>query len=442
MKNNKKIIIGSGLSGPLLAILLSNRGYDVDLYEKRSDQRVKTNNSDRSINLALSHRGIQALKSANIFDQVDPLLIPMKGRMVHLINGEVEFQPYSVNSCDYINSISRRSLNNILIDNAEQSHNVKIYFNHSLSQIDKLRNQLIFSNEKKILMSNHIFGADGTGSIIRKYIDSNTNTPSRSDPLGHNYKELNIAASKNGDFQLEPNALHIWPREGFMLIALPNMDKSFTCTLFLNKKGKVSFEALKDSNLVVDFFNKYFSDVLPLLDNFPQNFFANPNGKLGTIYSDNWQYNNQFCLIGDAAHAIVPFFGQGMNASFEDCEILMKVIDENQGNWNKVFQKYNQIRKPDGDAIAQMAIENYLEMRDLVIKKNFLQEKEISNILWENFPNRFIPRYNMVSFTSIPYSEIYKRGKIQKEILEKINIHNPDYKLAEKLINKKLAPIK
>ena len=441
MSKNNKIIIGSGLAGPLLAIYLSQRDNNVDLYEKRPDLRIENISVGKSINLALSHRGIKALKSADVFDQIEPLLIPMKGRMVHLSSGKEEFQPYSIHSNEYINSVSRGSLNKILMTKAEASGKVQIYFNHSLSEIDESNNELVFENGERVPISDHIIGADGAGSVIRSYIDMKVPSPSYADPLGHDYKELHIAPGKDGDFQLDPNALHKRPREKFMLIALPNTDKTFTCTLFLPVDGNISFNALSSPKSVIDFFSEFFGEVLPLLDNFPNLFFENPTGKLATVYSNQWQYNNQFCLTGDAAHAIVPFFGQGMNASFEDCEVLMQCLDEDDGNWETVCERYSLVRKADGHAIADMAIENYIEMRDLITRKEFLQEKNTSNILWKKFPDRFIPRYNMVSFTSIPYSDVYRRGEIQKQIIRDINPDNPDMKLAEKLINEKLTPI-
>ena len=441
MNAENKIIIGSGLAGPLLAIYLSQRGHTIDLYEKRSDLRIENISVGKSINLALSHRGIKALKSADVFDQIEPFLIPMKGRMIHLSNGEVEFQPYSIHSNEYINSVSRGVLNKILMTTAEESGKVQIHFNHLLSTIDESNNELIFKNGNRVPITNHIFGADGAGSSIRSYIDMKVLSPSYTEPLGHDYKELHIDPRSDGDFQLDPNALHIWPREKFMLIALPNMDKSFTCTLFLPVDGKISFNAFSNPKLVIDFFSEHFSDILPLLGNFPETFFNNPTGKLATIYADEWQYNDQYCLIGDAAHAVVPFFGQGMNASFEDCEIFMQCLEETSGNWQEVFKKYHSSRKDDGHAIAKMAIENYVEMRDLVTREKFKQQKETSNILWKNFPEYFIPRYNMVSFTSIPYSEVYRRGEIQKQIINDLNSRNLDMELAEKLIMEKLNTI-
>ncbi|MBC8310904.1 MAG: FAD-dependent monooxygenase [Candidatus Marinimicrobia bacterium] len=431
-----KSIIGSGLAGPLLAILLAEMGYSVDLFEKRSDPRLELLSAGRSINLALSHRGIEALKSAHVFEQVEPLLIPMKGRMIHCQNGELDYQPYSINPDEYINSVSRSELNKILMTAAEKTNNVDIHFSHALSQIQE--NKLVFKNGNTLEIENEIFGADGAGSVIRKHIDSNCANPSITKPLGHAYKELNIASGDNGEFQMDANSLHIWPRGEFMLIALPNTDKSFTCTLFMPNTGAVSFASLKTESEIIDFFKTHFSDALPLLENFPQSFFENPTGRLATIYADNWHSEN-FCLIGDAAHAVVPFFGQGMNASFEDCNVLMDCIEKGDGNWPKIFASYNKLRKPDADAIANMAIENYIEMRDSVAQPDYIARKKIANALFTKFPDKFIPRYNMVSFTSIPYSEVYARGEIQQGIISELDANNIDYDKAQRLIAERLG---
>ena len=416
--------------------MLANRGYTVDLYEKRADLRKADISAGRSINLALSHRGIHALKSANVFNEIEPLLIPMKGRMVHLPDGNTDFQPYSINSHEYINSVSRGELNKILMTAAEKTGNVNIHFKHTLSKAES--GVLVFENGKRIEAEGEVFGADGAGSVVRQYIDSNSDKPSKSEPLGHAYKELSISANAAGEFKLEPNALHIWPRGQFMLIGLPNTDRSFTCTLFMPNEGDVSFKSLKTEADVVDFFNTHFSDALPLLENFPQSYFKNTTGSLATIYADNWYYKN-FYLIGDAAHAVVPFFGQGMNASFEDCTVLMDYVDSGDDNWLDIFSSYNKMRKSDADAIAQMAIENYIEMRDSVAQSDYKAKREIANSLSIEFPDRFIPRYNMVSFTSIPYSEVYKRGKIQQEIISQLMENELDLQKAEKLITEKLS---
>lgn len=431
-------IIGSGLTGPLLANMLANKGYKVDLYEKRNDLRKTNNSAGRSINLALSHRGICALESAQLFEKIKPLLIPMKGRMVHLIDGSLDFQPYSIKDTNYINSISRAELNKILMNEAEKTGLVNIYFNQEL--IDLNQKKLTFSNGISKINEGIIIGADGVGSKIRKFIDTKSHSPSLSVPLDHSYKELTILPNFKGEYKLEANALHIWPRKNFMLIALPNTDKSFTCTLFMPNKGELSFNSLNKTDEVINFFKKYFPDTIHLLDNFPASFFQNPKGELATIYCENWHLEN-LCLIGDAAHAIVPFFGQGMNASFEDCQILIDCIQKTDSDWNTTFNEFYQIRKPNTDAIAKMAIENYVEMRDSVVNSDYLNQKKISNNLYKQFPNQFIPRYDMVSFTSIPYSKVLKRNEIQKQIISQIIEGKTNIKKVESIIKQKLPKI-
>jgi len=362
----------------------------------------------------------------------------MKGRMIHTVNNKINFQPYSLNKKESIHSVSRSKLNNLLISTAENYKNIEIQFGMNLINVEE--KNLRFDNGKFIPSKDFIIGADGVGSQIRKYINLNSSNPSYFNPLGHSYKELKIDSDKNGDFQLDPNSLHIWPRGEFMLIALPNTDKSFTCTLFMPNKGNISFESIKNSDDVLKFFEHYFDDLIPMLDDFPHSFFDKPAGKLATIYASDWKYKN-YCLIGDAAHAIVPFFGQGMNASFEDCVILSDIIKKEKGNLDKSFINFSKQRKPDTDAIAKMAIENYIEMRDSVVKKKYLKRKKITNELYNRFPTRFIPRYNMVSFTSIPYSLVYKRSKIQEEIVSKLINTNIDLTFAETLIKKKLPEV-
>ena len=437
---DEKIIIGSGLSGPLLAILLAQENCKVTLFEKREDIRNSTISAGRSINLALSHRGIEALREANIYDEIKKELIPMKGRLIHDTNGETQFQPYSINKDEYINSISRSRLNQILLNKAEESGKVKIYFKHSLSKIHA--DKLIFENKSKYKINNNIvFGADGYNSIVRNYIDEKLNKNTKNQSLGHSYKELSIAPLIKGDFQLESDVLHIWPRNKFMLIALPNTDGSFTCTLFLPTFGDVSFESLKTKSNVTSFFKKYFNDIIDLIEDFPFSFIKNPTGSLGSIKSENWSYDNQFCLIGDAAHAIVPFFGQGMNAAFEDCSVLMKYYKGFSGNWDRIISKFSLDRMKDTEAISIMALENYKEMRDSVSKDKYKIRKKISDILYLNFSDYFVPKYNMVSFMSIPYAEAYNRSKIQEHILDELE-EDFSLKKAKELIYNRLSLIK
>jgi len=436
--DNKMTIIGSGLAGPLLAILLAKCGYSVELFEKRADPRKESISAGKSINLALSHRGIKALISAGVFEDVKPHLIPMKGRMIHQQNGDIDFQSYSINPDEYINSISRAELNRILMCAAEVTHAVNINFDEALINVDD--RGLHFSTGKSIPHSGIVIGADGARSEIRRYIDSHCEIPSYAAPLGHAYKELNIPSSETDDFQLDANCLHIWPRDEFMLIALPNTDKSFTCTLFMPNQGDMSIDSLTSDEDVLMFFKTYFPDTLLLLDNFPRSYFENPTGRLVTVYTEKWHHNG-LCLIGDAAHAVVPFFGQGMNASFEDCDVFIECVKNSDNDWQEIFNTYSTLRKPNTDAIAKMAIENYTEMRDSVAKPDFISRRDISNALYKEFPDQFIPRYNMVSFSSLPYSQVYERGEIQQKIISELDIDNLDLQKAERLILEKLPPL-
>ncbi len=432
---NKIKIIGSGLAGPLLAILLAQKGFKIDLFEKRDDFRKSKNSAGRSINLALSHRGIKALKKAKLFDMVESHLIPMKGRLIHDLNGQLNFQPYSINSIDCIFSVSRSELNKILITSAEKVKNIRINFNHTLKSMND--NFLYFQDNKTIENEGIIIAADGVNSKVRNYIDQKNDISSKLEPLNHSYKELTIKSNKNNQYLIDSKSLHIWPRGQFMIIALPNTDKSFTCTLFMPNNGENSFESLNTNEKVIFFFNEYFPDLVPILDNFPNSFSNNPTSKLGTIYSKKWNYKNTL-IIGDAAHAIVPFFGQGMNASFEDCDILIDYLNSNNNDFLKTFSNFNNDRIADANAIARMALENYVEMRDSVSKNIFIKKKKIENLLYKHFPKKFIPRYNMVSFSSIPYNKVYNKSKIQDKIVDILINEEFEYEAAKKIVNKYL----
>jgi len=418
MDNNKTILIGAGLSGPLMATYLTQHGYNVDIYEKRSDMRLKNISAGRSINLAISIRGIRALIEIGVYDEIKPLMIPMKGRMIHDLDGKTTLQPYGKNKKEVIYSISRAELNKKLITASENTGKVQIFFEHDLTNVDLTNNKLIFNNniEKSF---DRIIGCDGSSSVLRNEIINKTNAKFAKKPLGHGYKELTIPPSSNG-FIIQPNALHIWPRGNFMLIALPNMDKSFTCTLFMPMKGDTSFETILTANNITSLFKTYFPDVLKLIPSLHNEFLKNPVGDLATIYLNPWHYDESAVLIGDAAHAIVPFFGQGMNASFQDCTILNQLIIDNDNNWKKIFSAFSKQHVINGHAIADMAIENYEEMRDSVNKSTYKAQRKLEFTLEQEFPNKFVPRYSMVSFSEKPYSEVYERGEKQYKLLNKL----------------------
>ena len=446
-------LIGAGLVGSLLAVLLAKRGLRVELYERRSDMRKADISAGRSINLALANRGIYPLEQAGLMDKVKPLLTTMKGRMVHDLDGNENFQSYGQKAEEVIYSVSRGDLNKICLNAAEKTGLVNIHFNQNCESVDFDNNQIQFkhseTNEETLVNFEQIIGTDGSTSAVRDAIHQKESSQHDIIELGHSYKELRIPAGKNGKFQIDKNSLHIWPRGGYMLIALPNKDSSFTVTLFMPTKGETSFESLDNKEKVNDFFEIHFKDTVSLLPSLKEDFFENPIGRLATVKCNPWHYKNKALLLGDAAHAVVPFHGQGMNCGFEDAVYLAEVIDEYPNpniNWQQIFERVDNNRKENGDAIADMAIENYVTMRDSVRDEKFLLKSVLGFELEKRFPEFFCPRYSMVMFHRLPYAEAKERGVIQEEILseltESINgIEFIDFHLAENLISKKLTKV-
>jgi kynurenine 3-monooxygenase len=434
-------IVGAGLAGSLLATLLARAGHRVAVFEKLPDLRHTQISAGRSINLALAARGIRALESAGVMPRVLPLLIPMHGRMLHAANGDLTFVPYGQREHEVIYSVSRPGLNRVLLDAAEEA-GATLHFSHTISH--SASELMSFESQGE---SKHVIGADGGGSVIRRHIVELTQAHSSEDLLEHGYKELTLPARSDGRHRLERNALHIWPRGGFMLIALPNLDGSFTVTLFLSHRGSESFESLNSRETVETFFARHFADVVLLMPDLAREFFAHPTGIMGTIRCDHWSVADRALLIGDAAHAITPFHGQGMNCAFEDCRILVETLTRT-GDWSQAFGDFERTRKPDTDAIAQMALENYLEMRDTVRDPKFLLQKSLSLELERRFPERFVPRYSMVMFhDEIPYLTALNRGAIQARILDELTrtasaIGEVDFEVAAKLINAELPPLR
>lgn len=405
-------IVGAGLVGSLLSLLLKQRGFYVNVYEKRTDPRKAENAQGRSINLALSHRGIRPLKMAGIFDQIEPNLIPMHGRMMHDIQSELTFQSYGKED-QFINSVSRATLNETLIQAAEKE-GVEFFFDHRCEQVDFEQSTIVFSNGNRI-KSDLIIGADGAFSAIRKQLQSTDRFNYSQHYIGHGYKELSIKPI-NGDFGLEPNYLHIWPRGNFMLIALPNCDKTFTCTLFFPFEGSPSFESLKSEADISSFFNQYFPDAVALMPDIAQQYSQNPTSSLVTVSCKPWHKHNTL-IIGDSAHAIVPFYGQGMNSGFEDVRIFIEMAEQLNYQWDKILSKYSVERKKDADAISELALHNFIEMRDHVADPNFLRRKKLEAELQKQYPTEWIPLYSMVTFSDIPYSEALRIGKIQSKVM-------------------------
>ena len=423
MKDRNVIVVGAGLVGSLWAIFLAQKGYKVRVYEKRPDMRAAGFIGGRSINLAMSDRGWKAMEKAGIYEEIHRIAIPMNGRMMHSTKGTLTYQAYGKED-QAIYSVSRGGLNLKLLELADQFPNVEIFFEEACQSFDTRSNTLTFKNgqtgEISEVAGDLIFGTDGAFSAIRGAMQRLPRFNYSQYYLPHGYKELTIPPGPGGTHQLEKNALHIWPRGQFMLIALANEDGSFTCTLFLPFEGDESFEKLTDDDAIRSFFQKYFGDAVPLMPDLINDFYSNPTSPLVTVRCSPWAYSNRVLLLGDAAHAIVPFYGQGMNAGFEDCTILHDLMETYGDDWDRIMTLFNGSRINDGNAIADLALRNFIEMRDLVGDQQFLLRKKIEAHLHEQYPEEFIPLYSMVTFTHLPYSLAWDEGQAQDELFEEI----------------------
>ncbi|MFM1930931.1 MAG: hypothetical protein RL226_234 [Bacteroidota bacterium] len=426
--NERIAIAGGGLVGSLWSIYLAKRGFQVDIFEKRNDPRKSGYIGGKSINLALSDRGWKALERVGVADAVREEAIPMFGRMVHDIHGNTNFQPYGKEG-QAIYSVSRGGLNKLLLQKAGELNNVNLFFNEAIDNIDLNSNTLFLENlldgEKKERSYDRIFGTDGAFSAVRSRLQKTDRFNYEQKYLTHGYKELSIPANPDGTHRIEKNALHIWPRGEFMMIALPNPDGSFTCTLFFPFDGKVSFNALRSTENVKEFFLSTFPDAVELMPTLIQDYQENPTSSLVMISCSPWNFKDQICLLGDASHAIVPFYGQGMNSGFEDCTVLDELISTLNGDWTAVFAAFSSKRKPQVDAIRELALRNYIEMRDKTADDRFLLQKKIESLFYERHPDKWMPLYSQVTFSHIPYDEALRNGIRQDEIMHKV-MDRPD----------------
>jgi kynurenine 3-monooxygenase len=428
----KFVLIGSGLAGGLLAAYLGRRGYDVDLYERRADPREGNIVGGRSINLALSTRGIYALEQLGIADEVLRHAIPMRGRMIHDKSGALHFSPYDRDPNKFINSIGRAALNTTVIEAAQRYPNVRVYFNHRCTDVDldsaianlvasgvaaavpaaKSDNQIIRAQGDAVI------GVDGAFSAVRHSMQKQIAGFEYDESyLAHGYKELSIPPAPDGSWRMEKEALHIWPRKSFMMIALPNPDGSFTCTLFWEFEGPRSFATTKTDEEIRRFFDEEFPDAVPLMPSLLDDFKTNPTGSLVTIRCAPWFYKAKVALVGDAAHAVVPFYGQGMNAAFEDCVALDECLAEFPEDRQRAFVEYSARRKKDADSLADLAVQNFIEMRDKTASKTFRAKKRLDHLLEGLLPGIYLPLYTMVTFTRIPYCTAARRARLQNRIV-------------------------
>ena len=415
-------IIGAGLVGSLLATLLAQRGFQVEVFERRPDPRVHGFLGGRSINLALAERGLHALQQAELAEQVLAGAVMMRGRMVHT-DGAVNLQRYGRDDSEVIWSVSRGDLNMLLMDAAARA-GATLHFGAALAEADFAQGTITLADAAGAVRTHHagmLLGCDGAGSALRAAMSREMDLRERVDPLGHGYKELEIPPGKDTPFAIEPHALHIWPRGHYMCIALPNAQGNFTVTLFLpNTAPHPSFATLEDVDAARKFFEEQFPDALTLMPTFDEDWCAHPVGQLATLYLDHWHLDGRALLLGDAAHAIVPFHGQGMNAGFEDAAELANLLQAQPDAPAAVFKTFQDARKPNTDAIAAMALENYIEMRDGVADPHYLLKREVTAALTRRLPAHFMSRYRMVSFTHLPYAYCLQRGRAQDALLESL----------------------
>jgi len=427
-------LVGAGLAGSLLAILLSRRGWEVDVYERRGDPRIKGYESGRSINLALAERGRHALRAAGVEEEVMRQAVMMRGRMIHGLDGSLQLQRYGRDDSEVIWSVHRADLNITLLEAAERA-GARIHFHRRLHTVDFDAGyaRLIDDRDDQPhdIRFETLVGSDGAGSALRAEMVRKAGFGERTEFLDHSYKELTIPPAEDGGFMIEPHALHIWPRGRYMCIALPNDERTFTVTLFLPNHGEPgsdepSFASVRSGAEVRALFERDFPDALPLIPDLERDWEHHPSGLLGTLYLDRWHLGNRAVLLGDAAHAMVPFHGQGMNCAFEDCVALAEAMERDAGDLASAFAAFEAERKPNARAIQAMALENYIEMRDRVDDPDFLLQRELERTLQERHPARFVPHYTMVTFMRIPYAVALERSAIQRRILEQATAGRSD----------------
>jgi kynurenine 3-monooxygenase len=439
-------IVGAGLAGPLLATLLARDGWQVDLFERRGDPRLHGYAGGRSINLALAERGLNALRSAGVDDDVLKQAVMMRGRMVHFADGRQQLQRYGKDDSEVIWSISRGDLNIVLL-NAAEAAGVRLHFDRRLEHVDFDARIAEFVGDGDRIDHHFqaLIGCDGAGSQLRAAMQSVVDMGERIEVMPHSYKELEIPPGFDGDFQLEANALHIWPRGDYMCIALPNDERTFTVTLFMPNHGKTSFAKVADGEDAQALFARDFADTLPLIPKLAHDYEANPAGMLATLYLDRWHLDGRAVLLGDAAHAMVPFHGQGMNCAFEDCVALAEHLHRDVDTAT-AFAAFETERKPNAAAIQQMALENYREMSDRVDDADFLLQRELERALAERHPQRFVPRYTMVTFRRLPYATAYERGRVQRALLVdatagRSSLDGLDWAVVDRMVDERLTPL-
>ncbi|MDP3269358.1 MAG: NAD(P)/FAD-dependent oxidoreductase [Legionella sp.] len=414
-------VIGGGLAGTLCSLYLARRGYSVDLIESRPDIRQGPTDYGRSINLALSCRGITGLSAMNLMNEVAKIMVPMRARAIHEQDGRIHYQPFGRHNGEHINAISRTELNALLLNEAEKNSHIRLYFDMKLTYIDLANKTLEFKakGDKTVQLNyQRLIGADGAPSFVRETLVREGHIQSTREYLSHGYKELSISSTHSVGMAREH--LHLWPRDSFMLLGNPNPDDSITGSLFLAHEGKDSFAELYDENKVSLFFKKEFPDAYQVMPDLVSEFFENPTGSMSTIKTTPWYYRDEVMLIGDAAHGVIPFFGQGMNSAFEDCRILDELLNDYEDNWSHVMPAFYKQRKINTDAVAQMSMDNYYEIHSHIRNPKFILQKQVERELMARYPDKYISKHILVMFTNTPYSVALAHGALQNELLNEI----------------------
>lgn len=417
--NNNVVIVGAGLAGSLMAIFLARRGYRVDMYERRPDSRAEPADRCRSINMTLAERGLRALNEVGILQQVLDLTVTVKGRMVHQLGGPIKFQPYGKGENEVIHAIMRKDLNIALVNHAETFPNVKIHFRRQCVRLDKQARRICFSDNQGQSFSVQpafVIGADGTFSTTRQQLHRGERANYNQEFLERGYKELTIDPAPGGGWRLPEHGLHVWPRGSCMLMCIANNDGSFTCTCVLPFEGELSFASLKTEKAVREFLFGQFPDLMPLMPNAVENFMRNPPSEFITTRTNVWHYQDFCVLLGDACHTVVPFYGQGMNAAFEDCSILDQCLERHRDDHETAFREFQHLRKRNTDALATLSVENFIELRDKVRSRNLAAKKKVDLLLADLLPGTWVPLYTLISHTSVPYAEAIERAKKQNRI--------------------------
>ena len=416
-------IVGGGLVGSLLAVFMAKRGHTVHVFERRPDPRKTDVYAGRSINLVVSHRGWTALRAAGVEEAVQRIVVPVYARMTHDRDGKLTRLPYSIDE-RAIHSVSRGELNKVLLTEAEKLPNVTLHFDHRCTGVDLDTATCSFHDEVEgdniAVRADVVLGADGAPSAVRQEMMKGRFNFSQSF-IEHDYKEIAFPPNADGTPRMDPNCLHIWPRRQFMMMGLANTDGGFTGTLFMPHEGEYSFGTIKDEQDLMRFFEAHFKDAIPMLPDLAEQYFRNPQSNLAIIRCAPWTHKDKVALVGDSAHAIVPFYGEGMNSGYEDCKVLNDLLNEHgDDDWGTVLDAYGKARKPNGDAIADLSLRNFVEMRDLVADPRFILRKKIEGRLQQRHPDKWLPLYSQVKFSDIPYVDAWNEGLRHDRIMEEV----------------------